>query len=295
MPPSVAQRIADELHRRIDTGELAAGDLLPSARAITREWHVAIATATRVHAILREAGVAESLPGVGVVVRRPAPTYAPAGPLRTEVVVARAVAIADAEGMEAVSMRRLAVELGTAPMNLYRHVADKEDLRLRMFDAALGEWRPPERGDAGWRECLEAAAHGFWQLFRRHPWLAPGLSLTRPLAVAGGVGWTEFVLDSLADPIPDPTARFDVLLVLFSYVRGFAAHFEAEHTAEALTGIDAEEWIDNQLPTLRAISDPARHPRFTEVVHTAYDFDADRVFERGLRGLLDGLAVELGG
>jgi len=77
-----------------------------------------------------------------------------------QVVVATAIAIADTEGMDGVSMRRLAVELDLAPMSLYRYVSDKDDLRTKMLDAALAQWKPPERGDAGWRECLEAAGRG---------------------------------------------------------------------------------------------------------------------------------------
>ncbi len=65
----------------------------------------------------------------------------------------------------------------------------------------------------------------------------------------------------------------------------------SEQAAEALTGLDADTWVDGQLPALRAISDPARHPRFAEIVQTSYDFDADRIFERGLTSLLDGLAT----
>lgn len=67
-----------------------------------------------------------------------------------------------------------------------------------MLDAAMGEWRAPDRADAGWRDCLEAAARGLRQQFRRHPWPAPALSLTRPAIVTGGIGWTEWVVDALA-------------------------------------------------------------------------------------------------
>jgi DNA-binding transcriptional regulator YhcF (GntR family) len=294
---SASERIAGELRRRIESGELDQGDLLPSARQITRDWHVAVATATRAHAILRDAGLAETLPGVGVVVRRgkAAARPTPGNTVRAGVIVATAIAIADAEGLDSVSMRRLAVELGTAPMSLYGHVVDKDDLLLKMLDTAMAEWRPPERGDAGWRDCLEAAARGLWQAFRRHPWLASALSLTRPAAVPGGIGWTEWVLDALADPVPDLTTRFDIHMTLFTFVRGTAVNLEAESAAAAITGLDADQWMDTQLPTLRAIAEQSDHPHFTELVNTPYDLSLDRIFEQGLRYLLTGLAAELGG
>jgi DNA-binding transcriptional regulator YhcF (GntR family) len=292
---SASERIAAELSRRIESGELDPGDLLPSARQITRDWHVAIATATKVHAILRDSGLAETLPGVGVVVRRPKAAARPSSgnTIRVGVIVSTAIAIADAEGLDSVTMRRLAVELGTAPMSLYGHVVDKDDLLLKMLDTAMAEWRPPERGDAGWRDCLEAAARGLWQAFRRHPWLASALSLTRPAAVSGGIGWTEWILDALTDAVPDLTTRFDIYLTLFTFVRGTAINLEAESAATALTGLDADQWMDTQLPTLRAIANQSGHPHFTELVNNPYDFSLDRIFEQGLRYLLNGLAAEL--
>lgn len=295
MSTSASERIAGELRSRIESGELGPGDLLPSARQITREWHVAIATATRVHAALREAGVAETLPGIGVVVRRAKPSPRPARPLRTEVIVAAAVAIADTEGLDGVSMRRLGVELGTAPMSIYRYVADKDGLLLKMLDAVLREWHPPERGDAGWRDCLEAAARGLWQMFRRHPWLAAELSFTRPPVVTGGLGWTEWVLSALDGHGLDLATMFDIHLSLFAFVRGTAINLEFESAATALTGMDADEWMDTQIPALRAIAAETDYPHFRELVHMTYDFSLDRIFERGLRCFLDGLAVELDG
>ena len=289
---STSQRIADELRGRIESGELAPGELLPSARRISRDWRVAIATATRVHAALRAAGLAETLPGIGVVVSRQRARAG--GSPQADVIVATAVSIADAEGIEAVSMRRLAVELDTAAMSLYRHVADKDDLLVQMLDTTMGQWRAPARGDAGWRECLEAAARALWQLFRRHPWLASTLSLSRPVVVRGGIGWTEWVLATLAERVPDLSSRFDIHLTLFGFIRGIAVNLEAEAAATAITGLDADEWMDTQLPALRAIAAATDNPNFAQLVSQPYDFSLDRIFDRGLGYLLDGLAAEIG-
>lgn len=294
MGRSVSERIAAELRGRIELGELAPGDLLPSARQISRDWQVAIATATRVQAALRDAGLAETLPGVGVVVRRRRSAALGRAARRTEVIVATAIAIADAEGIDAVSMRRLAIELDVAAMSLYQHVADKDDLLVQMLDTTMGRWRPPARAGAGWRDCLEAAARGLWQLYRQHPWLPAALSLARPAIVRGGIGWTEWVLDALAERVPDLPTRFDIHLTLFSYVRGLAVNLEAEAVATALTGLDADEWMDTQLPALREIARTTDHPHFAELVSRPYDFSLDRIFERGLGYLLDGLATEVG-
>jgi len=261
-PPSL--RIAGELRAQIERGDLAPGERVPSAREITRRWGVAIATATRVLAALRDDGLVRAVPGVGTVVvappepggsvagrprggapgsarraagavagpRRPAAPVGGAGRVGAKRPVGRtgaggradaigeagpaalgraerslgvgrivgaAVAIADAEGLDGLSMRRVATELGAAPMSLYRHVTDKDDLLLRMMDAALREARLPAVAPPGWRPRLEVAARSLWAAFRRHPWLAPALSLTRPQAVAGGLAYTEWVLAALTD------------------------------------------------------------------------------------------------
>lgn len=289
---AASEQIADALRSRIESGELAPGDLLPSARRITREWQVAIATATRAHALLRDAGLAETLPGIGLVVKRPTRVRSP-GTLRSATVVATAIAIADAEGLDGLSMRRVATELDVAPMSLYRHVTDKDDLLVKMLNAVVAQWRPPERGDGGWRDCLEAAARGLWQVFRRHPWLAGQLSFSHPQALVGGIAWTEWVLKALDGLGLELTVRFDIHLTLFSFVRGTAINLDAEAAAQATTGLDAEEWMDAQLPTLRSLADEVGSPLFAELLHTEYDFSFDRLFERGLRLLLDGLAAEL--
>src|SRR5205823_9895432 len=127
------ERIADHLTQRIQRGELRPGQRIPSARQITREWHVALATATRALQTLQHQGLVRSRPGSGTVVAdaapapppapRPSrPAYAEEHELSRERIVRAAIAIADLEGLDALSMRRLATALSTATMSVYRHV-----------------------------------------------------------------------------------------------------------------------------------------------------------------------------
>ena len=323
---------------------------MPSAREITRRWGVAIATATRVLAALRDDGLVRAVPGVGTVVvapRRAGPDDAPGsrrpggwrtaaapgtagraarrtpvgggpaagapaaerarrrhpvrsaraadagGALGVGRIVGAAVVIADAEGLDGLSMRRVATELGAGPMSLYRHVADKDDLLLRMMDAALREARLPADPPPGWRPRLEVAARSLWAAFRRHPWLAPALSLTRPQAVAGGLAYTEWVLAALADAGLTTTVAFDVHLTLFTFVRGVAVNLESEAAAAAASGLTSEEWVATHEHRLRAITLGGGYPHFERLVAQDYDLELDGLFERGLRYLLDGLAADL--
>jgi AcrR family transcriptional regulator len=310
-PPSL--RIADELRAQIERGELAPGDRVPSAREITRRWGVAIATATRVLAVLRDDGLVRAVPGVGTVVlprpgstprassrpgagarvpRRPVAPAAP-GALSVGRIVAAAVVIADAEGLDGLSMRRVANALGAAPMSLYRHVADKDDLILRMLDATLHAARLPADPPPGWRARLEIATRSLWAAFRRHPWLAGALSLTRPQLVPGGLAYTEWMLTALADAGLTGADAFDVHLTLFTFVRGIAVNLESEAAAQAASGLTGDEWVATQEEQLRALVARGRYPRFEGLTAQGYDLDLDRLFERGLRHLLDGVAADI--
>ncbi|MEU9854589.1 TetR/AcrR family transcriptional regulator C-terminal domain-containing protein [Streptomyces sp. NPDC047974] len=320
-------RIVGELRRRIESGELAPGERVPSTREITRQWGVAMATATKVLTELRHEGLVHAVPGVGTVVsaperaaapapastapastapappapaapvRRstPSPAAAPAGStgLTLSRIVAAAVTVADAEGLTAVSMRRVAAELGVATMSLYRHVADKDDLLVRMMDAAIAERPLPADPPPGWREPLDVAARQLWGLFRAHPWLAPAMSLTRPQLITSAMVYSEWVLGSLHRHGLDDQSAFTAHLTLLNYIRGLALNMETEREAEAQSGLDSEEWMDTQEPALRATLEDGRYPQLARLSRAGYDFDLDGLFEFGLQRLLDGLAVLL--
>jgi AcrR family transcriptional regulator len=204
--------------------------------------------------------------------------------------VAAAILVADTEGLAALSMRRVAAELGAAPMSLYRHVADKDDLVLQMMNTVFARSRLPDPPN-GWRPRLELAARTFWAMFRTHPWLASALSLTRPQALPAAFPYTEWVLTALDGYGLDLDAMFTAYLTLINYVRGTAVNLEAEAEAEAASGLNSEEWLDTQEPQLRSILTPGQFPIFERLISEEYDFSLDRIFEFGLQRLLDGLAT----
>lgn len=303
-PTPPYRQIAAELRRRIEVGELPPGARVPSTRAIVDEWGVAMATATKVLTELRHEGLVRAVPGVGTVVvdrDRTASIQVPArrrqssseGGLTAERIVTTAVAVADAEGLGAVSMRRVASEIGVATMSLYRHVKDKDDLLLKMMDAVFRDLRPPADAPAGWRPRIEVAARTFWEACRHHPWLASATSITRPQALPGALPFSEFLLTSLDGLGLDHQTTMTAYLTLITYVRGTAMNLEQEAEAEAVTGLDNEEWLDAQEPTLRAIVETGSFPVFTRYVSQDYDFSLDKVFEFGLGRLLDGLTALL--
>ncbi|GAB3150273.1 TetR/AcrR family transcriptional regulator C-terminal domain-containing protein [Microbispora hainanensis] len=321
------QEIAAEIRGRIEAGELRPGDRVPSTREIVREWGVAMATATKVLTELRREGLVHAVPGVGTVVGTVAGTggravppsadgrgeaaseaasagasvrarrrTVPDGALTPDSITATAVAVADAEGLEAVSMRRVAAELGVATMSLYRHVADKDTMLLQMMEAVFGRMRFPEQPPPHWRSRIELAARMLWATFRRHPWLAPAMSVTRPQLIPSALPFMRWVLGALDGRGLDAETTFTAYITVFNHIRGTAINLEFEAEAEALTGLDADAWMDARKPAFEAITAGGGLPLF-ERLHAAggYDFDMDALFEFGLQRLLDGIAALLAG
>ncbi|MEU4530008.1 TetR/AcrR family transcriptional regulator C-terminal domain-containing protein [Micromonospora ureilytica] len=305
-PEAPYLRIVEEIRRRIAAAELRPGDQVPSARRISQEWGVAIATATKVHAALRQQGLTEARPGVGTVVASaPEPARVPAaerarrpraaarpggeGELSRERIVAVAIAVADADGMAELSMRRVATEIGVATMSLYRYVASKDELLLHMIDAVLGEEEVPPRSTEGWRADLAEIARLEWRFFRRHPWLAPAMSITRPQLTPNTVAITDGVLNALDGLGLDSETELYVHLTLFSFGRGLAVAIEPEIEAQRETGLTNDEWMGFQESRLAELA-AAGSPLLRMALRNDFDFDLDRLFEFGLARLLDGLA-----
>jgi AcrR family transcriptional regulator len=286
------QRVAAALRERITAG-IAPGERIPSVRALVTEFGVASATASRAVALLRDEGLVESLPRVGTVVASPArPRHRPPRRARPEppdraAVVALAVELADDDGLAAVSMRRLASELGLATMSLYGVVRGKDDLVGAMLEHLFaGEPEPATTPRGGWRDRLRASALRQWAIYGAHPWAARAISLHRPQPLPALLALAEWDLAALEEVEPDPERRFDLHIVLVGYVRGMAITLAAEREAEADTGLDADTWTDRDPALGRAM---ARHagPALRRVGPYAYDLD--RVFATGLDRLLDGI------
>jgi len=304
--PHSSARIADELARRINTGELDAGDTVPSTRQITREFGVAMATATRALAALQQQGLVHVVSGVGTVVgaapsadpasKEPASTLptSPGGsdqPLTRDGIVLAAVTIADTEGIAALSMRRVATALDTATMSLYRHVRNKDQLLALMADRVFMDYPLPAAG-GNWRPSLEALCRLQWSAYQSHPWLAQYMSMTRPQLIPRGMAHTEMAMSVLGRTGLDLGERLHAAVMLANYVRGTGVSLEPEALAEQDTGMTNDEWMEAQSALMGQILATGRFPAFTEVLSGGeVELDLNSVFEFGLHRLLDGLEV----
>ena len=143
----------------------------------------------------------------------------PAQRSRAEITAA-AVAIADREGLDAVSMRRVAAELGTGAASLYRYLDTREDLLDLMTDAVTGEFSlVPPTGD--WAADLVAVGEQMRAIIRRHPWLVTVVT-TRPVLGPHGLAVLEHVLEVLAPHPADMAAKLEAFAMLNSVTTLFA-------------------------------------------------------------------------
>jgi DNA-binding transcriptional regulator YhcF (GntR family) len=297
VPDRRYERIADELRSRITSGQLAPGDPIPSTRAITRQWGVAVATASRALAALRDEGLVTARPGLGtVVLGRPTRARRARDVSDAEIssdrIVALAIDIADAEGLSAVSMRRVAIELGVPTMALYRHVRGKNALLQLMVDTILGQVQFPENPPAGWRARLQLVARLQWAGYRQHPWLARLLSMTRPAVLPNGMLHTEWALSAVQGLGLTPNTMLHMVVNLFAYVRGSATNLEMELESEQDTGLTDDQWLESHGADFARVLASRRYPHLARVIAASgVDLDVDTLFDFGLERLLDGYAA----
>ena len=225
----------------------------------------------------------------------PGPRRGPRPGIDVDGIVAAAVALADAEGLAALTVRRVAAELGVAPMTLYTHVPGKGELTDLMVDAVTGELYPDGTPAGGWRERVTAVARANWDLHVRHPWLlevgtgrpplGPGVlaRYEHELRAVDGLGLTELQMDLVVSSV-------DAL------VRGTVGGVGARARAEAASGVTEQQWWEATEPYVAQVFDPERYPTAARVgpvagaeLQAAHDPAASFAF--GLARLLDGIAV----
>jgi AcrR family transcriptional regulator len=210
-------------------------------------------------------------------------------------VVDAAIALADAEGLEAVSMRRVAQELGVVPMTLYTYVPDKAALLDLMLDALYLRMPRVERAGAPWRERLAEVAEENRALFERHPWAA-GLSRSRPPLGPGLMAKYEHELRAFDGAgLSDAETDF-ALTYLLEFVQAAArAAADARAAAENSAQTDGDWWAENG-PLLAKVFDEEAYPTAVRVGAAAGAelggaFNPEHAYAFGLERVLDGLGV----
>ncbi|GHJ97366.1 TetR family transcriptional regulator [Streptomyces sp. NE5-10] len=224
---------------------------------------------------------------------RERPTKGPKPGLSLDRIVGAAVDLASAEGLAAVSMGRVAKELGVSTMSLYRYVSAKNELYVLMQEAATGA--PPELfgPDTGWREGLERWAWAIRKVYLRHRWLLR-VPVSGPPATPNSVAWWEQALVALGGTGLDEGEKLGVAMLLGGFVKNDA--LMAVELAEAMAGSEGapQEVMRQYSGTLRRLVDPAVYPQVARVIESGVldrADDPDDEFRFGLARILDGVAA----
>ncbi|MDQ7803415.1 TetR/AcrR family transcriptional regulator [Amycolatopsis sp. A133] len=236
----------------------------------------------------------ELLWGVSAPPRRgPKPKLAPAD------VVRAAVALADADGIEAVTIRRVAEQLGVSPMSLYTYVPGRAELLDLMIDHAHGELTAPEDG-LGWRAALTAIADDQWALYHRHPWL---LQVTTSRSALGPHSFAKYEHELRAvEGIGLGDVEMDAVVGLVTgLVRTTARSSLDNARLVRSSGLTDAQWWERAGPALAGIpaADPAHFPISNRVGTAAGEFhnaaeNPAYTFRFGLARVLDGIEALIG-
>ena len=226
------------------------------------------------------------------------PTRGPRPGLSVDRVVAAAVELADAEGLAALSMRRVAERLGVGTMSLYTYVPGKGELLDLMLDTVLAEEARPDPA-AGWRAGLELRAREDWALFHRHPWILE-VSPSRSLLGPNETELFEATLRVVDGSGLNSAEMILVVSLVADYTRGAAQSAVGAAQAERRTGVSDEQWWAAREPLFDRYFDPARYPTVTRVAASGAferptggaEYTVARAresFEFGLPRVLDGI------
>ncbi|TBO56116.1 TetR/AcrR family transcriptional regulator [Streptomyces kasugaensis] len=225
---------------------------------------------------------------------RPAP--APRTTLTPQKIAAAGIRIADTEGIDAVTMRRLATELGVAPMAAYRYVSGKSDLLDLMTDAVYADLKPADDIE-NWRDVLRTGALRNREIVLRHPWL---IQISSPQVLRAltpnRIAAAERALSSLDGLGLDIDAMMAVVGTVNCYVHG-AVSAECAHYLL----MQEEGWTTNDdlrtafAPQMRYLMDTGRYPTYHRYLHDGIHKDDPLWrFETGLDSVLDGIATRMG-
>ncbi|MEV4875870.1 TetR/AcrR family transcriptional regulator [Streptomyces cyaneofuscatus] len=224
---------------------------------------------------------------------RERPAKGPKPGLSLERIVAAAVSVAAAEGLPAVSMGRVAREVGASTMSLYRYVSAKDELYVLMQEAAIG---PPAtlaalEAGAGWREAIAEWAAAQRARYLGNLW-ALRVPIGGPPATPNSLAWWEQGLQAMEGSGLGEGDTISVIVLISNFVRSEALLVSDLSAAVDARGITPEEVVAGRERTLRRLVDPVRHPAIHRLLNSGVmsePDDPDYEFTFGLATLLDGV------
>ncbi|WP_052852432.1 TetR/AcrR family transcriptional regulator [Streptomyces avicenniae] len=224
---------------------------------------------------------------------RPPGTRGPRGSLTLDQIVGAAVEIADAEGVEGVSMRKVAEKVGVTTMSLYRYVPSKDDLLDLMFEMGTGM---PDTSDwpDDWYGRIESYALDVRRVMIARPWMID-IPISGPPMGPNNIAWMEAVLASLSDTPLSEDDKLGVLMVVSGFVLNEVSQEVSVTRAAPRTGVGYMEWGMAYQRMLEKVTDNPDYPALSRLVKSGAFADdrstAEEDFLYGLRFILDGITA----
>lgn len=219
---------------------------------------------------------------------KPSPSRGPK-PSVSAIEIARvAIQVADAEGLDAVTMQRIAREVGLTTMALYRYVSGKLDLVDLMIDSASDS--APEFGKPSlpWSDRLKQWARRCFAIYRDHPWFLEATAMRRSVMGPNELSWMEAALAMLAESGLAPEDRHPAFLALIGQVRGHATFLQIRRHNES-----PQKWTHDLVRLLDSRSD--RYPAMLQAVRSgAFSKSSGIAFEFGIDCILEGIRERVG-
>ncbi|SOD63633.1 transcriptional regulator, TetR family [Streptomyces zhaozhouensis] len=211
--------------------------------------------------------------------------------LSLDAIVSAAVRLADREGLTALSMRRVAAELGVGTMSLYRYVPAKTELLYLMLDHVSAPSSHDEAETAGesWLARLERIGRETYRLYLDHPWLLQ-VNQSRPVLGPNsmlGLEYSLATLDGLS--LTDPE-KIQIIVTVDSYVTGTARHYVLLRQAHEETGITDDEFWEAQGPAIEEAMTRHSFPHLMRLSAEAFSMSQESMLDFGMERVLDGIA-----
>ncbi|RBO90268.1 TetR family transcriptional regulator [Nocardia puris] len=203
-----------------------------------------------------------------------------------------AVELADRDGLDGLTMRRLAGELGVATAALYRHFPEREALLGAMTELVIAEAPEPRADPADWRAAITAEAEAEWQLYLHHPWLLPVLARAQPPLGPALFDTLERSFAALDGLGLSHEETLTVYLTCSGLVQGLALLWSSER-AERLSGAEVYRRTTTRAEVAELL-DPALRPALHKIFTAdppGPELDFDALLRRGVGLLLDGVAL----
>lgn len=217
-------------------------------------------------------------------------TRGPKGRYDRDAVAVAAVRLADAGGLEAVTMRRVATELGIAPMSLYNYVPTKDHLIQLMVDLAAREYQYPGTEPADNRAAIAGLARQGRAVTVRHPWLPD--AMRRPAVIGpGGLRYIDCFLGLLAGSGLDTAAKMEFIAMINGFALMYGGMEATLAAQQASTGISPDQHAAAQVGALVGAAASGQYPNLAAALSAsepAPGRDADEVFDSCVRRLIDG-------